>query len=143
VDAIVINVPQTAYQGEGWQASYPAAYVAPETVYGKEGFAAEGAYLLVVESDIAPGQAADLLAEATGGYAGEFTVSEQSERTTESGLVIRWLEAVQDGRADRYYALWQSGSDKVYCLTASYPEAAAGLYGGAFDAIVNSFVIAE
>ena len=144
VDSINLHIVKDVYQGAGWQMTYPVGYVAPEAIYGKEGFrapygAGDEAYMLIAESDIAPEQIPDLLAEAMGGYDGVHTLTEPLEKVTENGTVIQWVEAELADSVNRFYAVHHSEGGKVYCITVSYSSAVSHLYGGVFEDMVNSF----
>lgn len=144
---IAFAEPDALYEGDGYSIGYFEGVIEPTERFGKESFApvngsAEAEiYLMIIRSDVSPDQADGLLDEAGGGYEGDFERRRSEEETLESGLTLQWVEVEQAGRIDKYYLI--KGEQAVYCLSAAFPAEDEMHYGAYFDAMTESFRLAD
>lgn len=139
-------VTETLYESvNGFSIWYPADTFAIVQEHGNDVIrpadaSIEGVSLIIVPVDIPVEESEALIHEATGGYMpGEAEISEITEWQLESGLNVKSVDALCEGVINRFYLI--AGSDRVYCLTATYPLEAAEGFGTRFDYIVATFEV--
>lgn len=128
--------------GLGYSIWYEADRLVPSEQYGHVTFVpVDGGEepvisLMIVQAEIAKEQAEAFLGEAVGGYEPTAEISEPVWETLENGVVIGTVDAMEEGRIDRFYLVM--GGDQVLCITATYPLEAAEGFGVRFDRMVKT-----
>lgn len=127
----------------GYSISYPAGQMEYVQMYGHDCFVPAGSTaedsassFLIVPSDVKPEDAENVLTEATGGYTGEYTLTEYPVKTLDSGAVVGSVQVEQDGVVYRFYVV--SGGNDVLCITATYPAADAETVGVIYERMTET-----
>lgn len=132
---------ETLYAGETFTLWYPAELLMPTDYYGNLSLVpvdetATNVSFLVVPTEVPAEEANAFIAEATGGYGPEWTISDVRDMVTENENTVLTVEAAYEGEIHRYYLV--QGFDGCLCITAMFPAEAAEGYGVRFDALVKT-----
>jgi len=141
IEGMAEEVVETLYQAEKYSLWYPAGMLKPTDYYSNISFVpvdetVTNVSFLVVPTEVPAEEAEAFIAEATGGYGPEWTISDVREMATENENVVLTVEAAYEGEIHRYYLV--QGFDGCLCITAMFPLEAAEGYGVRFDALVKT-----
>lgn len=139
--------PEALFAGDGFSIWYPVGQMEPCGMRSNAGFvpagSGEGAgiSLTIVKSEASPGQTGDMLAEAVGGFTGEFAVARLPERLQDGGLSVSGIDVRQGESVHRFYAV--TDGQTVYCLTGVFPAESEIDCGAILERMVFSMELAE